>query len=357
MSSRTIKPEIQKLLHAGTVIPAHPLALDSQRKLDEKRQRGLTQYYVAAGAGGVAVGVHSTQFEIRDPAINLYRRVLELAAEEVKAASLTRPFIKIAGLVGPTSQAIAEAETALSLGYDMGLLSMGGLQGWTEDQVLDRVRDVAKVIPVFGFYLQPSVGGRIFTYDFWREFARIPNVEAIKVAAFNRYQTLDVVRAVCGSGRHDEIALYTGNDDNIVHDLLTTYRFEIKGKVIEKEFVGGLLGHWGVWTRKAVELFEEIKQCKANNRTGLNDLLTKGIEVTDMNAAIFDPANQFHGCIPGIHEVLRRQGLLQGRWCLNPKEELSPGQMLEIDRVCKAYPHLTDDEFVTELLEQNVVKR
>jgi dihydrodipicolinate synthase/N-acetylneuraminate lyase len=233
---------------------------------------------------------------------------------------------------------------------------MGGLKDWTEDQIIERVRAVAEVIPVFGFYLQPSVGGRIFTYDFWLKFAGIKNVHGIKVAAFNRYQTLDVVRAVCNSGRHDDIALYTGNDDNIVADLLTTYRFERNGQIIEKEFVGGLLGHWAVWTRKAVELVEEIRACKSNGRANVDELLTRGVEVTDMNAAIFDPAHSFHGCIPGIHEVLRRQGLLDGRWCLNPQEELSPGQLEEIDRVCKAYPHLTDDYFVKELLEQNVVK-
>ena len=356
MKANTIKPGIKKLLHEGTVIPAHPLALDGGRRLDEKRQRGLTQYYIATGAGGIAVGVHTTQFEIRDPGINLYGRVLELAADEVNSAALTRPFIKVAGIVGPTEQALSEAQTAVKYGYDLGLLSMGGLKDWTESQILDRVRSVADVIPVFGFYLQPSVGGRIFSYDFWLAFAKIPNVQAIKVAAFNRYQTLDVVRAVCHSERHEEIALYTGNDDNIIQDLLTTYRFEVGGKVVEKTFVGGLLGHWAVWTRKAVELLEEIKNCRNNGDKGLGRLLTKGIEVTDMNAAIFDPAHSFHGCIPGIHEVLRRQGLLAGRWCLNPHEELSPGQMLEIDRVCKAYPHLIDDEFVSELLEQNVVK-
>jgi len=354
--SNNITTDIRRLLHEGTVIPAHPLALDENRKIDEKRQRGLTQYYMACGTGGIAVGVHTTQFEIRDPKFNLYAHVLQLAAEEVDAAALKRPFIKVAGIVGPTQQAVAEAQTAVKLGYHFGLLSMGGLKDWTEDQILDRVRAVADVIPVFGFYLQPSVGGRIFSYDFWLRFARIANVQAIKVAAFNRYQTLDVVRAVCNSGRHKEIALYTGNDDNIVADLLTTYRFENDGQIIEKEFVGGLLGHWAVWTRKAVELLEEVKRCKANGMAGLSALLTKGIEVTDMNAAIFDPANSFHGCIPGIHEVLRRQGLLEGRWCLNPHEELSSGQMEEIDRVCKAYPHLIDDTFVRELLEKNVVK-
>ena len=351
-----LRRELKELLHSGTVIPAHPLALDAHRKIDEKRQRRLTQYYMACGTGGVAVGVHTTQFEIRDPQFNLYDRVLDLAADEIKSAGLTRPFIKVAGIVGPTKQAISEAETAVRLGYDIGLLSMGGLKDWTEEQILERVRAVAGVIPVFGFYLQPSVGGRIFTYDFWLKFARIANVQAIKVAAFNRYQTLDVVRAVCNSGRHKEIALYTGNDDNIVADLLTTYRFQAGGEVIEKEFVGGLLGHWAVWTRKAVELLEDVKRCKANGRAGVNELLTRGVEVTDMNAAIFDPAHSFHGCIPGIHEVLRRQGLLEGRWCLNPNEELSPGQMEEIDRVCKAYPHLIDDAFVGELLGEKLVR-
>lgn len=357
MNTNSIKPEIKKLLHEGTVIPAHPLALNASRQIDEERQRGLTRYYMACEAGGIAVGVHTTQFEIRDPAFNLYQKVLELAADEVEAASLTRPFIKVAGIVGPTAQALSEAKTAASLGYDLGLLSMGGLKDWTEQQILERVRAVADVIPVFGFYLQPSVGGRIFTYDFWLEFAKIPNVQAIKVAAFNRYQTLDVVRAVCFSGRHQEIALYTGNDDNIVADLLTTYRFEKDGQVIEKEFIGGLLGHWAVWTRKAVTLLQEIKACKASGRTDTSALLTTGVKVTDMNAAIFDPAHSFHGCIPGIHEVLRRQGLLEGRWCLNPKEELSPGQMEEIDRVCKDYPELTDDDFVRSLLKEKVVKQ
>ncbi len=356
MSTDTIRPEIKKLLQEGTVIPAHPLALDSRRQLDEKRQRGLTQYYIACEAGGIAVGVHTTQFEIRDPKYNLYSRVLALAADEVTAASLTRPFIKVAGLVGPTQQALSEAKTAAELGYDLGLLSMGGLKDWTEKQIIDRVKAVADVIPVFGFYLQPSVGGRIFTYDFWLEFAKIRNVQAIKVAAFNRYQTLDVARAVCFSGRENEIALYTGNDDNIVADLLTTYRFEKDGAIIEKEFVGGLLGHWAVWTRKAVELLQEVKACKAKGRSDTGALLTKGVAVTDMNAAIFDPAHSFHGCIAGIHEVLRRQGLLEGRWCLNPEEELSPGQMQEIDRVCKAYPDLTDDVFVRSLLQRHVVK-
>lgn len=350
-----LRPEIKELLHAGTVIPAHPLALNADRQFDEARQRGLTRYYIASGAGGVAVGVHTTQFEIRDPAINLYETVLKTAADEIQRAQLDRPFIKVAGIVGPTEQAVREARLALQYGYDLGLLSMGGLKDWTEEAILDRVRAVAEVIPVFGFYLQPSVGGRIFSYDFWKAFAEISNIQAIKVASFNRYQTLDVVRAVCHSSRRDEIALYTGNDDNIVADLLTTYRFTVDGKTVEKGFVGGLLGHWAVWTKKAVDLLAEIKTCLANGNEGLAELLTRNVEVTDSNAAFFDPSHNFHGCIAGLHEVLRRQGLLDGSWCLNPAEDLSPGQREEIDRVYAMYPHLNDDDFVQQhLSSQNL---
>lgn len=346
-----MSPEQTRALHDGLVIPAHPLALTEDRKLDERHQRALTRYYIAAGAGGVAVGVHSTQFEIRDKQFNLYEPVLRLAAEEVERAALSRPFIKVAGICGPTEQALAETETALRLGYDAGLVSMGGLQGWNEEQHLRRIEEVAARIPVFGFYLQPSVGGRIFSYDFWRALADIPGVVAIKMAPFNRYQTIDVVRAVCHSRRRDEIALYTGNDDNIVNDLLTTYRVIVDGQPVEKRIVGGLLGHWAVWTRKAVELLEEVKRVRNEERLDAA-WLTRNIEVTDANAAFFDPAHQFAGCIPGIHEVLRRQGLMQGRWCLNPHEDLSPGQMEEIDRVYRDYPHLNDDEFVRRHLAE-----
>lgn len=346
-----LNQELYQHLQQGTVIPAHPLALKENRTIDENKQRQLTRYYMASGAGGIAVGVHSTQFEIRDPGVNLFTTVLQWAAEEIKKAKLDRPFLKIAGICGPTDQAVAEAKIALGLGYDMGLLSMGGLQGWTEAQILERVKTVAELIPVFGFYLQPSVGGRIFSYDFWLKFAEIPNVMAIKCASFNRYQTLDVVRAVCNSSRRDEIALYTGNDDNIVADLLTSYRFTVKGKQVEKRFVGGLLGHWAVWTQKAVSLMDEIKAYRAKpTATQLEDLLSRGVEITDVNAALFDPANHFHGCIPGIHEMLRKQGLLEGIWCLNPNEQLSQGQLEEINRVHSDYPHLNDDEFVTDFL-------
>ncbi|RQP18650.1 dihydrodipicolinate synthase family protein [Parapedobacter defluvii] len=342
--------ELTTLLQQGTVIPAHPLVLTPDLQLDEYRQRRLTRYYLESGAGGVAVGVHTTQFEIRRPEYGLYERVLDLAAQEVASAQLQRPFIKVAGICGATAQAVGEAKTAVKHGYHLGLLSLGGLNDWDEDRLVAHVREVAAVIPVFGFYLQPAVGGRILSYRFWEQFAAIENVKAIKVAAFNRYQTLDVVRAVCTSDRYDEIALYTGNDDNIVADLLTRYAFEVGGERREKRFVGGLLGHWAVWTRAAVSLFAEIKACRDAGYVGCDKLLQRGVEVTDMNAAIFDVANQFHGCIAGIHEVLRRQGLMEGIWCLNPAESLSPGQAEEIDRVVKAYPHLIDDDFVKTLL-------
>lgn len=348
---KDLSPELRQALHDGLVIPAHPLALTEDRKLDEKHQRALTRYYIASGAGGIAVGVHSTQFEIRDKDVGLFEPVLRIAAEEVERARLSRPFLKVAGICGPVEQALAETEIAVSLGYDAGLVSMGGLQHLTEEEHLQRIAAVAERIPVFGFYLQPSVGGRIFSYAFWRKLADIPGVVAIKIAPFNRYQTLDVVRAVAHSPRRDEIALYTGNDDNIVNDLLTTYRIRVDGQIVEKQIVGGLLGHWAVWTKRAVELLEEIKKVR-NEATVAAEWLTRNIEVTDANAAFFDPAHQFAGCIPGIHEVLRRQGLMRGIWCLNPQETLSPGQSEEIDRVYRDYPHLNDDEFVKRHLHE-----
>jgi dihydrodipicolinate synthase/N-acetylneuraminate lyase len=353
MEHTALNTEIKELLHKGAVIPAHPLVLDENRELDEERQRRLTRYYIASGAGGVAMGVHTTQFEIRKPEINLLGTVLRLAAEEIDKTQFTYPFIKVAGIVGPTPNALKEAELAVQYGYHLGLVSLGGLKDYSETDLIRHVSTISDIIPVFGFYLQPAVGGRILSFNFWRQFVEIPNVHAIKVAAFNRYQTIDVVRAVCNSDRVHQIALYTGNDDNIIADLLTPYRFNINGRRIEKRFVGGLLGHWAVWTKKATELLTEIKECLANNCEGMDSLLAKGIEITDMNEVIFDARNSFHGCIPGIHEVLRRQGLLEGRWCLNPKEELSNGQMEEIDRIYKQYPEFTDDEFVQLFLAED----
>ena len=323
-------------LRQGVVIPAHPLALDANRKLDERRQRALTRYYLAAGAGGIAVGVHTTQFEIRDHKFALYQPVLQLAVEELRSADA----IRVAGIVGPTAQAVKEAEFAAGCGYHAGLLSLGALRNASVGELIAHARTVASVIPVFGFYLQPAVGGRVLPYEFWRQFVEIENVVAIKTAPFNRYQTLDVVRAVAESGR--DVALYTGNDDNIVADLLTPFRFG--GRTVR--IVGGLLGHWAVWTRRAVELVERVHQ-----EPGWPGWLTLAAEITDANAALFDVAHQFAGSIAGIHEVLRRQRLLEGRWCLNPAEDLSPGQMEEIDRVYRAYPHLNDDDFVSRQLD------
>ena len=348
-------PSIIKLLSEGCVIPAHPLALTPELQLDEKHQRLLTRYYLASGAGGVAVGVHTTQFEIRNPKINLFEKVLLFASDEIDKASLKRPFIKVAGICGPIEQASHEAELAVKYGYHLGLLSQGGLAGFSESELIKRAETISNIIPLFGFYLQPAAGGRTLSYEFWRDFVEIPNVHAIKIAAFNRYQTLDVVRATCHSNRRNEIALYTGNDDNLVADLITPYQFLVNEEKIEKRFVGGLLGHWSVWTKKAVELLNEIKVCVTDGYAGSEKLLAKGIEVTDMNAAIFDAKNNFKGCIPGIHEILRRQGLLQGRWCLNREEELSEGQMNEIERILKSYPHLTDDGFVKGFLEEEGV--
>ncbi len=328
-------------LAAGQVIPAHPLALTASRVLDERRQRALTRYYVDAGAGGIAVGVHTTQFAIRGH--GLYRPVLELAAESARAwlARRPRPFVLVAGVIGDTASAVAEAETAAGLGYDVALLGLGGMSGASDAALVKHCRAVAEVIPLFGFYLQPAVGGRALSYDFWRRFAEIERVVAIKIAPFNRYQTLDVVRAVRDAGR-DDIALYTGNDDNIVPDLLTP--FPAPGAARDRRIVGGLLGQWAVWTRSAVRLLERVK-AEENPPGGW---LREGASLTDANGAIFDAAHGFAGCIPGIQEVLRRQGLLAGRWCLDPAEELSAGQAREIERVCRDYPELTDDAFVRD---------
>jgi dihydrodipicolinate synthase/N-acetylneuraminate lyase len=331
----------------GVVIPAHPLALNARRELDEDRQRALTRYYVGAGAGGIAVGVHTTQFGIRS--FGMYRPVLELAAETADAMIATRRpgFAKIAGLIGDTANAVAEAEIAAALGYDAGLLSLGG-GSWSDASdaaVLNHCRAVGEVIPLFGFYLQPAVGGRVLSHTFWRELAELPTLVAIKIAPFNRHQTLDVVRAVVESGR-DDVALYTGNDDSIVMDLLTPFRFVSGGRMVERRISGGLLGQWAVWTSKAVAMLETLKVARQSDVVPA-ELLTTAAQLTDANGAIFDVANGFAGCIPGIHEVLRRQGLMAGTWCLDVRERLSPGQSAEIDRVFRSYPWLVEDGPVT----------
>lgn len=349
--AKVLDKDILNLLRTGTVIPACPLAITKDRVFDEFTQRVLLHYYMEAKAGGIAVGVHTTQFNIRDAKHNLYERLLSVVYDEIVSANLQRPFIKVAGVCGETEQARKEAMTAEKIGYDMVLLSMGGLNSYTEHELLERTKRIADIMPVFGFYLQPNAGGRRLSYEFWKEFADIEGVLAIKTAPFNRYATLDVLRAVCGSKRCDEISIYTGNDDNIVADLLTKYEFNINGHRIEKEISGGLLGHWAVWTSKAVELLEKIKKAKEMG-TGFEDLLSLGTQITDCNAAFFDVNNNFFGCIPGINEVLARQGLLQGNWCLDEKETLGEGQMEEIDRVYMSYPELNDDKFVADNIER-----
>lgn len=332
---------LREKLRSGLVIPAHPLALNCQRKLDERRQRALTRYYLAAGAGGIAVGVHTTQFAIRDPKFGLLEPVLTLAAEESRG----RDVVTIAGVCGMRAQALCEAELAARVGFDAVLLSLAALNDEDTPQLLEHTRAVAAVLPVIGFYLQPAVGGRFLPYEFWRQFVEIENVVAIKIAPFSRYRTLDVARAVAQSGRFGDIALYTGNDDNILLDLLTQFDFGDR----RVRIAGGLLGQWAVWTKTAVSHL-----ALAQSRFGAvpSEMLTLAQQITDANAAVFDAAHDFRGCIPGIHEVLRRQGLLEGRWCLAPQEDLSPGQSEEIDRVCKSYPHLRDDVFVQEHLDE-----
>lgn len=340
-------------LREGLVIPAHPLALTDERRFDARRQRALTRYYHAAGAGGVAVGVHTTQFAIRSPQHRLVEPVLKLAAETIAAcdAATGRQTVRIAGVVGPTPQALDEARFAAQQGYHAGLLSLSAFQDADDEAMLDHCRAVAQVIPLMGFYLQPAAGGRLLSYAFWRRFVEIPNVVAIKIAPFNRYQTLDVVRAVAESGRANEIALYTGNDDNIVIDLLTEYAVDTTRGPVRLRIVGGLLGHWACWTARAVEL---LARCKTLWRREAipAEMLTLAAQVTDCNAAFFDASHQFAGALAGIHEVLRRQGLLANTLCLDPNERLSPGQTEAIDRVYRAYPHLNDDAFVRDNLER-----
>jgi dihydrodipicolinate synthase/N-acetylneuraminate lyase len=334
----------------GHVIPAHPLALTETRSLDVRRQRALTRYYAAAGAGGIAVGVHTTQFEIHRPDVGLFKPVLQLAADTARECKKTsgKPIALIAGIVGSTGQAVWEAKTAAALGYDAGMLSLGALREAGQSELLAHCNRVAEAIPLVGFYLQPAVGGRVLNYGFWRHFAEIENVVAIKVAPFNRYQTLDVIRAVADSGRAQQIALYTGNDDAIVSDLLTEYRMGEH----PVRFAGGLLGQWAMWTKRAVELLDEIKTLRSESLPVPSHLLTTAAQLTDANGAIFDARHHFAGCIPGIHDVLRRQGLLANIHCVDPELTLSPLQADDISRILAAYPALNDDDFVRAHLQE-----
>lgn len=340
-------------MREGIVIPAHPLALTAERKFDERHQRALTRYYHAARAGGIAVGVHTTQFEIREPQHKLFEPVLRCGADTLREcdSATGRQSVLIAGICGRTAQAVNEAQVARDLGYHLGILSLADFPKATDTELIEHARRIAQEIPLMGFYLQPAAGGRLLSETFWQQFVEIPNVIAIKVAPFNRYHTLDVVRAVAAAGRADDVALYTGNDDNIVIDLLSRYEVQTSSRPVMIGFVGGLLGHWAYWTKRAVEFLE---RCKVAHQNGCipSDLITLATQVTDSNAAVFDATNQYKGVNPGIHEVLRRQGLLSNNLCLDENDKLSPGQADEISRVTRDYPHLTDDDFVRAHLNE-----
>jgi len=352
MKFPVLPDKVNGILQKGVVIPALPLALNKNRQFDERRQRALLQYYLDAGAGGIATAVHTTQFSIRAPEHSLLEPVLKVAADEINnyCTKNDKTIIKIAGVIGKTEKALKEAQLASVLGYDAALLSLAAFKDAPNEEILKHCRSVAEVMPLMGFYLQPAVGGRVLDVNFWRSFSEIPNVMAIKIAPFNRYQTYDVVRGVAESGRSDEIALYTGNDDNILIDLLTEFAIPVGSEVIRKRIVGGLLGHWAVWTRTAVQLLDRVHKVKSAE--DYKSLMTLAAQITDSNAAFFDADNCFSGVIAGIHEVLRRQGLLEGTWTLDKDEVLSPGQKEEIDRVYAAYPHLNDDDFVIANLQR-----
>lgn len=349
MEIANLPANVRKLIADGTAIPAHPLALNAKRVLDHRRQRALSRYYIDAGSGGLAVGVHTTQFEIREA--GLYGPVLELAAQT--ASDWTkRPLAMIAGVAGKTEQAAAEAATALALGYHAVLVSPGAFQNGSEDELIAHCRTISEIMPIIGFYLQPAVGGRVLSVDFWQKFATLDNVIAIKIAPFHRHRTIDVVRGVIAANAEDRVTLYTGNDDHIVADLLLPFSHQRNGEDVTLRIVGGLLGQWSVWTKAAVDLHARCRAAVQANADLPADLLALDSQMTDINAAVFDVANDFAGVIAGCHEILHRQGLLDGIWCLDPSETLSPGQAEELTRVTRDYPHLTDDAFVAANLER-----
>lgn len=354
MKISDIPLQIRENVKRGVVIPAHPMALDADRKFDVRQQRALTRYYLDAGVGGIAIGVHTTQFEIRDPKYALLNPVLTLASETVDeyCAKSGRSILKIAGVCGNTEQAVKEAAFANETGFHACLLNLGSLKEENLSELIAHCRAVAEIMPIFGFYLQPIAGGRLLSFDFWKQFAEIDNILAIKIAPFNRYQTLDVVRAVCEAGKEKDIALYTGNDDSILMDLLCEYKFGTGASAKTVRIVGGLLGHWAVWTKKAVEMLKMIHSITEKNAPVPSEILQLAGQVTDANAVLFDAANDFSGCIPGIHEILRRHGLLKGTWCLDANQTLSPGQSEEFDRIYRAYPEMNDDAFIKENLER-----
>jgi hypothetical protein len=333
--------EVLAILRRGAVLPAHPLALDEKRRLDQQSQRALSRYYIDAGAGGLAVGVHATQFRIREA--GLYRPVLELAAQTASCWA-KRPLAMIAGATGRTKQAVDEAQTARTLGYHAVLLGLSAMKGASEDEIVEHCATVARHMPLIGFYLQTVVGGIALS-------RALENVIVIKVAPFDRYKTLDVAFGVVAAGAEERVALYTGNDDHIVPDLLTPLRVRAGKREAVIRFRGGPLGHWSVWTRSAVELLERVHGAIGAGAVPAA-ILALDAMVTDCNSVIFDVANGFAGCIPGCHEILRRQGLMRTVNCLDPNEVLSPGQAAGIDRLYASYPELNDDAFVKANLER-----
>ena len=354
MNRTELPPPILDLVRRGTVIPATPLALNSRRQFDERRQRALMRYYIDAGVGGIAVGMHFTQFEIRSPGVDLFEPVLRVCADEIDrySAKVGRPIAKVAGFSGLTASGIRQAETARKLGYHFGIASMAAFRGMMEQEMVHHMRELAKIMPMFGFYLLTGVGGIKLPYSFWRELVEIENIVGIKIAPFDRYGTIDVARALADSGREKEITLYTGNDDSILYDFVTPYRFGPPESSRTVRIRGGLLGQWACWTERAVQLHERLLRISEKGEAITPELLTLSAQITDANAALFDPAHNYAGSIPGVNEILRRQGLLEGVWTLKRDEVLSPGQLEEIDRVCTAYPHLTDDDFVRKNLDR-----
>jgi hypothetical protein len=348
MNRADLPQPILDLVRRGTVIPATPLALNARRQFDERRQRALMRYYIDAGVGGIAVGMHFTQFEIRTPGIDLFEPVLRVCSEEMDryAKKAGRPIAKVAGISGRTATALKQAETARNLGYHFGIVSMAAFHGAMEQEMIHHLRELAKIMPLFGFYLLSGVGGIKLPYAFWRELVEIENIVGIKIAPFDRYGTVDVARALADAGRDNEITLYTGNDDSILYDFITPYRFGPPASARTVRIRGGLLGQWACWTQRAVELHERLLKISESGEPITPELLTLSAQITDANAALFDPAHNYAGSIPGVNEILRRQGLLEGIWTLKRDEVLSPGQAEEIDRVCAAYPHLNDDAFV-----------
>lgn len=344
----SLSPEKQALIRKGTVIPACPLALTPNRKFDAQRQRALMRYYIDAGAGGIAVGMHFTQFEIRNPGIDLFVPVLQTCAEEIDAyaARTGKTIVKVAGINGRTADALQQVKTARELGYDVAIVSMAAFRGALPQEMVHHMKVLAEVMPLFGFYLLTGVGGITLPFSFWREMVELDNIVGIKIAPFNRYFTIDVCRAIAEAGKEEAITLYTGNDDSIVHDLITPFRFQVGDETRTVRIKGGLLGQWACWTRRAVELLDRVHALTASPAPIDPEWLTLAAEITDANAALFDPIRDYAGSIPGVNEVLRRQGLLETTATLKPDEVLSPGQSEEIDRVTRAYPHLTDDDFV-----------